>query len=168
MDRRILECNKLIANFMGYEYIPYNSELVTRELPGWRKKDSVIFSPKQIGYLGRNHYCLKYHSSWNWIMEVVERIENLDIKNYCYQWLGNDNTTEYNFINFDVDITSHECFIWLNWTLDPASLINKSTSERKIFKDDKTSSKKLQLVYDSIVEFIFWYNEFLTKIEKEE
>mgnify|MGYP003115542317 CR=1 FL=1 len=50
--------NKLIAEFMGSE---------------WHKawfKDVCIISPSNISY--------KFHSSWDWLMPVVERIRGLE------------------------------------------------------------------------------------------
>ena len=52
-----MEDNKLIAEFMGAE---------------WHKdffKDVCIISPSNISY--------KFHTSWEWLMPVVEKIENL-------------------------------------------------------------------------------------------
>ena len=49
--------NKLIAEFMGSE---------------WHKawfKDVCIISPSNISY--------KFHSSWDWLMPVVQKIESL-------------------------------------------------------------------------------------------
>lgn len=51
--------NQLIAEFIGYEY--------DRTLPG--HGGSVIMT------LGIND--CRYHSSWDWLMPVVERIESL-------------------------------------------------------------------------------------------
>jgi hypothetical protein len=52
-----MENNKLIAEFMGKK---------------WHKeffKDVCIISPSNISY--------KFHTSWDWLMPVVEKIESL-------------------------------------------------------------------------------------------
>jgi hypothetical protein len=60
--RAIKENNKLIAEFLGYTQ-PHP------DYPGatyWYKKDE---SPLTL---------LSFDSDWNWLMEVVDKIENLD------------------------------------------------------------------------------------------
>jgi hypothetical protein len=103
----IIEGNKLIAQFMGYTYFPHNMEGVkvpgwkttidTDYLSKLnRAKDmfdggltihqpdgKIIEVPKKHGeiikrrYLGRSHNDLKYYSDWNWMMEVLNKIESL-------------------------------------------------------------------------------------------
>ena len=58
------ENNKLIAEFMDYHY----RDEVNYE--GWYKEKEFI---NRIG----NTDVLKFHSDWNWLMEVVEKIERL-------------------------------------------------------------------------------------------
>ena len=64
-DNSIIEGNKLIAEFMGEKIIPSEdsvrykdgSEVVIDSVKGWR--------------------VCKYHTSWDWLMPVVEKIEKL-------------------------------------------------------------------------------------------
>jgi hypothetical protein len=56
-----IENNRLIAEFMGY-----NEEIVN---------DEIYFTlPDMLESLSDEE--LHYHSDWNWLMEVVEKIEN--------------------------------------------------------------------------------------------
>ena len=57
------ENNKLIAEFMDYHY----RDEVNYE--GWYKEKEFI---NRIG----NTDVLKFHSDWNWLMEVVKKIES--------------------------------------------------------------------------------------------
>jgi hypothetical protein len=60
----LTENNKLIAEFMGLAYsTKYQYE-------GWYK--NANFNNRICDYDG-----LKYHSSWDWLMPVVEKIESL-------------------------------------------------------------------------------------------
>jgi predicted HTH transcriptional regulator len=55
------ENNRLIAEFMGY-----NEEIVNGEI--------YFTLPDMLESLSDEE--LQYHSDWNWLMEVVEKIEN--------------------------------------------------------------------------------------------
>ena len=82
----VLSGNKLIAEFMGYEYHPYSPE--SKMLAGWWKKDT----PQNIRMLGgtarklgnmhyflcRRHHELRYWNSWDWLMPVVRTIGNIE------------------------------------------------------------------------------------------
>jgi hypothetical protein len=65
----ITESNKLIAEFMGvlggnpYEYPQFERLVDTGSGYGW----SDLY----------NHTQLKYHTSWDWLMPVVEKIEGM-------------------------------------------------------------------------------------------
>jgi hypothetical protein len=59
------EGNKLIAEFDGYVYFPNDT---LNSIKGvYRKEDRMPMLA--------NHF--KYHSSWDWLMPVVEKIEDL-------------------------------------------------------------------------------------------
>ena len=59
----IIENNRLIAEFLGY-----NEEIVN---------DEVYFTlPDMLESLSDEE--LHYHSDWNWLMEVVEKIESIN------------------------------------------------------------------------------------------
>lgn len=83
----ITENNKFIADFMGFEYIPFDETRIDR-IPGWRNKDfdertqklssfHKIAKSKSI-YLCRNHEQLMYSNSWDWLMPVLIKISNLN------------------------------------------------------------------------------------------
>lgn len=82
---QIIENNKLIAQFMGYTYFPYNMEGVAD--PGWKttketssvsKFNNSIFvrDSEKRHYLCRNHHQLSYHTDWNWLMKVAIKIDD--------------------------------------------------------------------------------------------
>jgi hypothetical protein len=54
------ENNKIIAEFMGLVY------RTKKDYEGWYKDDSFTNRICDFG-------SLKYHSDWNWLMEVVEK-----------------------------------------------------------------------------------------------
>ena len=85
MDKEyVVNGNKILAYFMGYEYIPYNNPHEWRA--GWWKRTThprfrypeMKGNIPKIGqdwYLGRNHHDLRYYNSWDWLMEVVVKLE---------------------------------------------------------------------------------------------
>ena len=63
-QKEIIEGNKLIAEFMGAAKSWYG--------------DYMIFTVDNPQYTGKiNHSDIKYHSSWDWLMPVVEKIKKL-------------------------------------------------------------------------------------------
>jgi hypothetical protein len=107
-----LENNKLIAEFLGATF-----------------KENEFYFPAIVFKTGKNYFEnheLKFHSDWNWLMEVVEKIENLG----------------YNF-----QITSKDATVLQNHGAIYQSLI---------YKVDGLN--KMQATYQTVVEFIKWYN----------
>jgi hypothetical protein len=72
-QKEILKGNKLIAEFMGlYSYGVLNP----------------VYAYNDDDYLACNHYELKeliYHSSWDWLMPVVEKIGNIPEHGYVFK-----------------------------------------------------------------------------------
>ncbi len=124
----ILKYNPLIAKFMGYEY-----EIGEGTQPtGWYTliKSTLINDSFRREYLCRNDLEMKYHKSWNWLMNVVEEIE--------------ENTP------YKINILECECEIY--------SMVSDGFITSKNSVIDKSRDTKIEAVYESIVEFIEWYN----------
>ncbi len=104
--------NKLIAEFIG--------KPVT--------EDNNLYMSSEIDYTFPVH--LKYHSSWDWLMPVVEKIQSLS----C-----------------NVNIINNCCQI---------IMFDTSYSGEPIYKKNKTmANTKIENVYDSVIQFIQWYNQ---------
>lgn len=112
-EQEILEGNKLIADFMQVDYSG-------KEQFMWRPGAYIPFTEK----------CLRYHSSWDWLMPVVEKIET-DCK-------------------FDVHIYGH-----YNWKEPNRCVIIDWKNEEIV---STSNDSKSQCVFDAVVEFIKWYN----------
>jgi len=82
-------------------------------------------------FMGIGSDYLKYNSNWNWLMEVVEKIESL------------------------TDINSSGCFMVLESIGFNAKFILDDGT--RIFNPCKGETK-IEAVYNACVEFIKWYN----------
>jgi hypothetical protein len=93
---------------------------------------------------------------FNYLIEIVDKIEHLDLKEYHYKWPKYENELEcsYNFDYIEVDISFNKCYIWINLSLDPAILINETSN--KVRYDNK-----IDALYNAIVEFIEYYNALI-------
>jgi hypothetical protein len=101
--------NKLIAEFMEWT-------LDDKDLNSYRKYNGSIFKYSLLSNF-------KYHTDWNWLMPVVERIE-LDM-------------------GFDVYIHYNNCTI---------------TDGENAFENEAEPNQKIYATYQSVIEFINWYN----------
>jgi hypothetical protein len=108
-----IENNKLLAVFLGGKYknqtnIPLN--------------DNEIWLPKfGVCNLGNNGKVLKFHNNWNWLMEVVEKIEGLNkdisiliIKNSVIVNNRNNYKKE-TFGNTKIEAVYNACVEFVKW-----------------------------------------------------
>ena len=130
--KNIIENNKLIAEFMGV----FDKILSTGNIHSW--SDAPFYytteDTKEKVIKNISKYS-KYSKDWNWLMQVVEKIES--IEDGIYQ----------------VDILQEGCKILKKCSL----LIDKTVSK---LEPDTT---KIKSVYLACVEFIKWYNENKSK-----
>lgn len=117
-EQEILDSNRLIADFMQIDYSG-------KEQFMWRPGAYIPFTEK----------CLRYHSSWSWIMPVIEKIEKeFTVKIIRY-----------------ADELSNVCEI--ETTEDDPLQITYCCGY------DYDGKTKIQVVFDAVVEFIKWYNQ---------
>ena len=107
------ENNKIIAEFIGWK----------------EQEEDFMFNPKTSG--STYVKSLLFHKDWNWLMEVVEKIESIGGA-VC---IGNGNCVMIIFYLTDV--------------------MGESYSKTR----ELIGETKIQAVYNACVEFIKWYNE---------
>lgn len=127
------ENNILIAKFLEWEF--NEIEFIAPENTFSRLIPFNFKSAKERGrYFKSSIYKvneLLFHSSWDWLMPVVEKIER-----YLYE----EQATE-----FKIDIFSG------------ASIYIPSTKTHIHYSYNESS--KIESVYNAVIEFIKWYNE---------
>lgn len=123
MEKDIIEGNKMIAEFMGFKRIesPKVKEVYMRA-KHWIIEGHGYFDDEE----------LKYHTSWDWLMPCVEKIETID------QEKEDD--------GYSVLIQGVLCQI------SDMNMMGTLISEG--FKD-----KKIDAVWQAVIQFITWYNQ---------
>lgn len=111
--------NKMIAEFMGYTQ-PHPEYPSTTY---WYKEGKA---PLTI---------LSFDTDWNWLMEVVEKIENIKDKQGC---------------TFFVEISKEKVHIKYYY---------KGEEFENIFIHNYKGRTKKETLYDAVVEFIEYYNQ---------
>lgn len=117
-QEEILEGNKLIAKFMGYTWSKENDN-----------KTYLKSTPDQKNIYSIRPQLLKYHSSWDWLMPVVEKIESLVF------W-------------FNIK-KNHVTVAW----------DNKNSLDSKMIHSEFGDQSKIERVYSCVVAFIKYHNE---------
>ena len=130
--KTIEQQNAMIAEFMGctFEHKKTDKSQVKVVnglldfIPDWRYKIGVAICGTP--YLPVKQ--LKFHTSWDWLIPVIEKIEKL---NYDFEILGG-------------------CWVIIK-DVDP----NRDESTEII---EVSSETKMQTVYNAVCQFIEWYN----------
>jgi hypothetical protein len=141
--KNIVEDNRLIAEFMGLTNLNTQSVSIFKEpnLKYFRvseyKKDGLCEWCHNGVSHGHNQKCyvldqekLKYNSSWDWLMPVIEKIEE----------------TTYEETSFYTIIGYKYCEI-------------ESMEDVGFESIDKDGNSKLEATYKAGIEFIKWHNE---------
>jgi hypothetical protein len=119
--QEVLNGNKLIAEFMGYVYIGGSGLF-------------YVDSNKQAWAIER----VQFHSSWDWLMPVVEKIESMERKY--------DTDSKISF-RWRVEIKRQTCYIQYCFT----------GKGKELLIDANT---KIEAVWVAVVEFIKWFKRW--------
>ena len=122
-----MEQNKLIARFMGYE-IPKQTH---------RKLNWIIYNGV--------FQAMQFHSSWDWLMPVIEKIENLEVK-------GLEEDKEF-IQQFTVEISNGQCVIHRDFSPQ-----YWGTEEDFLELYDCNNTSKIESTFSAVVKFIEWLN----------
>ncbi len=137
-EQEIIEGNKLIAEFMGAVTPKTAPEIISSYI----KNDEVWYgdntTPNGQYESAFKIFDLKYHSSWEWLMPVFEKIQY--ITDYCSDLLDG----YYNF-DFQIDLLNGVDF--------------KVGKERIYLQTAYSPGQLIDAVWSGIIAFIKWFNE---------
>lgn len=123
------ENNKLIAEFMEFQQTNI----------GWYDAEEVLLRTEKDNTFDD----LKFHTDWNWLMEVVEKIEGLKTP------ITNNPNLLGKFVDYEFHIQDKHIKIYAHGEVTK-EVVDFNSSE---------SETKIKAVYNACVEFIKWYNE---------
>lgn len=136
----IIEYNKRCAEFLGWKYFSFEQVRGTRVMVGW----------EDVFYKGKTEE-LKFHSDWNWIMEVVEAIENINRKSILHY---NEIKIFRNHIDVSYDISLTKRYTFSD------DYSEQALSEGRLAKIEHFKTKK-EAVVQAINQFLIWYNKYI-------
>jgi hypothetical protein len=97
-----------------------------------------------------------FNSSWDALMQVIDKIESLDLSEYFYSW-ESEGETRSSFMNIEVEIGYNKCYVECNLELDPSIYLNKEW-----FKNQCSlgyNENKIDAVFYSCVEAVEYLKE---------
>lgn len=151
----IIEGNKLIAEFMGY--YPIKGDSLN---PEWwwtnENRDTRTFSlDMKIGDNG-----FHYHTSWDWLMPVVEKIQKEHRMKGSLCEKQNDYYGDCIYVRY---FNNWRCFHYWN-TEELSKELNKENQEAAKYGETITDhsrivcKSKIEATYKAVVQFITWHN----------
>ena len=112
----MLEDNKIIAEFLDWEFDDLSE---TFETPFLKLVDPHAFGDEQFSCKLQD-FELEFHSDWNWLMLVVEKIESLGyrieiVKHICRIYLSNKETIIISENIPKVEAVYNACVEFIKW-----------------------------------------------------
>lgn len=135
----VIKGNKLIAEFMGGK--PKNHPLGCGNM-GY-KFPVLIGKGSTLGADWYSYDALKFDTSWDWLMPVVEKIESIGAT-----W---------------VQINGRHCDIWNYFDVREVLRNGDSVEETRKFKVRGNGKTKIEATYSAVLQFITWYNNNSTQ-----
>ena len=141
----IIENNKLIAEFLG------RNGKINKSLYTWKGIDALLSG----GWIPIEQ--MKFHSDWNWLMQVVEKIEttSYNVPEKFRRGFMKNTFKATGVIYSDYDDREE----FLGWSSRCELGFQTLWDSTMLGEDVKKYNTKIEAVYNACVEFIKWYNE---------
>jgi len=102
---------------------------------------------------------IPFNFSWDILMEIVEKLEALDLSEQMYKW-EDSRGMNYNFQCIEVMIERNTCWITINLELDPPIWLNDKWVEKQHSLDCDYKESKKDAVFNSLVETVEYLNRY--------
>lgn len=158
----IVEGSKILAQYLGYTYLPFNNENNISHNPGWwllekRKNINIPVLPKSKwvimkdkNYKGkficRGHNELEFYNNYNQLFQIITKLEKEDLSEYFYSWYEGDEKRN-NFEGIEVSRFHGAWDVSINLALDPCMEISE-------IRRDKEDKEQLFLALVDAIKYI--------------
>lgn len=165
-QKEIIEGAKLLAEYLEWEYFPFN-DLRGVKKPGWYYVSPTPPNPiiagsmlikggyqktdddRIVKFLCRSHTELRFFNNYDWLFEVIEKLEKEDLREYFYTWIDTEQGRRFNFEGIEVDVNTSYVEVFVNWALDPPQRISEEIWEEL---------PKIQRLFFALVDAAQWVN----------
>lgn len=159
---KIDEGNKLIAEFMGYQILSKKYETqhwCSSNESQWVVNEGDIVCDTEGNEVdnqrNKPYFRLEevpFNLSWDWLMPVIDKIEDTDVSNQHYKWYAHDGERS-NFMSFEFNICNKSSYVMMELQLDPAVRV---AGDFNIKYDTRIES-----TWNTVIEFIqYYYNTY--------
>jgi hypothetical protein len=149
------ENNKLLAEFMGV----FDKILSTQNIHSW--SDAPFYytteNSKEKVIENISNY-VKYDTDWNWLMEVVEKIESIGSSEVMDRKIYSRFQIYGNHIQLDWRRDNQDLLRLEVWQKQMLTHKGYSCKEYKRIDIEKNTTR-MEALYIACVEFVKWYNE---------
>jgi len=151
-EKKTEKINKAIAEFMGWKTESRVSELTDRHLY------DVLVSPNKSDVLRIDSelYWLEYHSSWDWLMSVVQKISEVRFHTRFHLSAFPINITISGGGGAHIAINQGNC---AGEEFKGERLIADTLNTNYMINDEEFQYTSIQLVWLAVNEFIKWYEK---------
>ncbi len=155
-ENKITEGSKLIAEYLGWKYVPSN-DLGNFPKPGWWEffEGKLYYhksSMTRVGMNGgtgnficRNHHELRFYNSMDALLPAIKKLEKEDLSEYIYKWTDYEGETRYNFQAITFTLYANGGYSEVELDLDPPYEIVQSFD-----KDLTWTQNTFNIVVDTI------------------
>jgi len=133
-----IEGNKIIAEFLEWEMIDEEGRIA---VPNLYPFTVTTKDKRSTGWTSCFADELEFHTSWDWLMPIIEKIES-DFNPAIKTW---------------VSINGRECGMWNYFDVTEILREGQKAEDYERFKVQANGKTKIEATYSAVLQFIQWY-----------